>query len=125
MMHPSPRELTEVALKRLRALKREGGLGAGFALAKEDMQLRGAGSLLGTAQKGGGGAAGSASTSIWRSCRRRWRGSSSKRNWGSTSRRSTRPARRGDRRLRPHRGVGLADSMDGEREKRHVYCPWR
>ena len=28
MMHPSPRELTEVALKRLRALKREGGLGA-------------------------------------------------------------------------------------------------
>ena len=57
MMHPSPRELTEVALKRLRALKREGGLGAGFALAKEDMQLRGAGSLLGTAQKGGGGAA--------------------------------------------------------------------
>ena len=43
MMHPSPRELTEVALKRLRALKREGGLGAGFALAKEDMQLRGAG----------------------------------------------------------------------------------
>lgn len=56
MMHPPPRELSEVALKRLRALKREGGLGAGFALAKEDMQLRGAGNLLGTQQKGGGGA---------------------------------------------------------------------
>ena len=44
--------LSDEALKRLRVLQREAGLGAGFNLAKSDLQIRGAGTVLGTAQKG-------------------------------------------------------------------------
>ncbi len=52
MMHPPISMLSDEALKRLRVLQREAGLGAGFNLAKSDLQIRGAGTVLGTAQKG-------------------------------------------------------------------------
>ncbi|MBI4314236.1 MAG: DEAD/DEAH box helicase [Candidatus Omnitrophica bacterium] len=44
--------LTRDAEKRLDALERFSGLGAGFKIALEDLQLRGAGNLLGTQQHG-------------------------------------------------------------------------
>ena len=56
MMHPDPGLLGDDALRRLRVLQRESGLGAGFGLAKSDLELRGAGNLFGTEQKGSFGA---------------------------------------------------------------------
>jgi transcription-repair coupling factor (superfamily II helicase) len=48
-----PREsLTPDALRRLEALTRFSDLGAGFQIASEDLEIRGAGNLLGTAQTG-------------------------------------------------------------------------
>ena len=44
--------LTEDARKRLKALEQFSNLGAGFQIALQDMQLRGAGNLLGTEQHG-------------------------------------------------------------------------
>mmetsp|Transcript_31408 Transcript_31408/g.98457 ORF Transcript_31408/g.98457 Transcript_31408/m.98457 type:complete len:576 (-) Transcript_31408:63-1790(-) len=56
MMHPDPATLRPETLERLRVLQRETGLGAGHALSRADLELRGAGTLFGTAQKGSFGA---------------------------------------------------------------------
>jgi transcription-repair coupling factor (superfamily II helicase) len=52
LLVPVDRELSEVARKRLAALKEFSDLGAGFKIAALDLELRGAGSLLGGEQSG-------------------------------------------------------------------------
>ena len=52
LMIPEDRELTEVARKRLAALKEFSELGSGFKIAALDLELRGAGNLLGSQQSG-------------------------------------------------------------------------
>lgn len=52
LLVPPDTELTEVARKRLAALKEFSDLGAGFKIAALDLELRGAGSLLGGEQSG-------------------------------------------------------------------------
>ncbi len=52
LLVPADTELTEVARKRLAALKEFGDLGAGFKIAALDLELRGAGNLLGAEQHG-------------------------------------------------------------------------
>jgi len=52
LLVPVDTELTEVARKRLAALKEFSDLGAGFKIAALDLELRGAGSLLGGEQSG-------------------------------------------------------------------------
>jgi transcription-repair coupling factor (superfamily II helicase) len=49
---PAERKLTEAALKRLEVIHRLDSLGAGFALASHDLDIRGAGNLLGAEQSG-------------------------------------------------------------------------
>ena len=49
---PPDTELTEIARKRLAALKEFSDLGAGFKIAALDLELRGAGNLLGGEQHG-------------------------------------------------------------------------
>jgi transcription-repair coupling factor (superfamily II helicase) len=51
-MIPGRESLTEIARKRLRALQEFGELGAGFRLAAADLEIRGAGELLGPKQHG-------------------------------------------------------------------------
>lgn len=52
LLVPPDTELTEIARKRLAALKEFSDLGAGFKIAALDLELRGAGSLLGGEQSG-------------------------------------------------------------------------
>ena len=52
MMVPSKRSLTPDAQKRLDAIEELGDLGSGFALATHDLEIRGAGELLGSEQTG-------------------------------------------------------------------------
>lgn len=52
LMVPNDGELTEIARKRLAALKEFSDLGAGFKIAALDLELRGAGNLLGGEQHG-------------------------------------------------------------------------
>ncbi|HWB99303.1 MAG TPA: TRCF domain-containing protein, partial [Bryobacteraceae bacterium] len=52
LLVPPDSELTEVARKRLAALKEFSDLGAGFKIAALDLELRGAGNLLGGEQHG-------------------------------------------------------------------------
>jgi transcription-repair coupling factor (superfamily II helicase) len=52
LLVPPDTELTEVARKRLAALKEFSDLGAGFKIAALDLELRGAGNLLGGEQHG-------------------------------------------------------------------------
>jgi len=52
LMIPPEQELTEVARRRLAALKEFSDLGAGFKIAALDLELRGAGNLLGGEQSG-------------------------------------------------------------------------
>jgi transcription-repair coupling factor (superfamily II helicase) len=52
LLVPPDKELNEVARKRLAALKEFSDLGAGFKIAALDLELRGAGSLLGGEQSG-------------------------------------------------------------------------
>ncbi len=52
LLAPSDTELSEVARKRLAALKEFSDLGAGFKIAALDLELRGAGNLLGGEQHG-------------------------------------------------------------------------
>src|SRR3989449_10555056 len=49
-----PREMMTVgaARKRINAIKQYSSLGAGFRIAMRDLEIRGAGSILGTAQSG-------------------------------------------------------------------------
>jgi len=52
LMTPPYRLLTEDARKRLRALEAHSDLGSGFALAMRDLEIRGAGEILGARQSG-------------------------------------------------------------------------
>ena len=47
-----PRELMGVARKRINAIKQYSSLGAGFKIAMRDLEIRGAGNILGTKQSG-------------------------------------------------------------------------
>ncbi len=49
---PSDKALTETAMKRLRAIAEFDELGSGFALAMRDLEIRGAGNILGKEQSG-------------------------------------------------------------------------
>ncbi len=52
MLYPSASELTEAAAQRLSALADHSDLGAGLKIAMRDLELRGAGNLLGDEQSG-------------------------------------------------------------------------
>jgi len=52
MFTPDPRAMTPVARERLQAIAEHTELGAGFLLARQDMEIRGAGNLLGAEQSG-------------------------------------------------------------------------
>ena len=52
LLTPHPRQLTKDAVKRLEAISTYTDLGAGFVLATQDMEIRGAGELLGDEQSG-------------------------------------------------------------------------
>ncbi|MBK5261344.1 MAG: transcription-repair coupling factor [Peptostreptococcaceae bacterium] len=52
LMHQKDKILSEVAEKRLRAIKEFTEFGAGFKIAMKDLEIRGAGNLLGTEQHG-------------------------------------------------------------------------
>ncbi len=52
LMTPPPRSLTKDAVKRLEAISAADTLGAGFTLATHDLEIRGAGELLGDDQSG-------------------------------------------------------------------------
>jgi len=58
LMVPADTELSEIARKRLAALKEFSDLGAGFRIAALDLELRGAGNILGGEQHGHIGAVG-------------------------------------------------------------------
>lgn len=58
MLVPEGKELTDIARKRLAALKEFSELGSGFKIAALDLELRGAGNLLGSEQSGQIGAVG-------------------------------------------------------------------
>lgn len=51
-LYPPDRSLTEIAEKRLRAIFEASELGAGYRIALKDLEIRGAGNLLGTEQHG-------------------------------------------------------------------------
>ena len=52
LMTPPTRLITRDAVKRLRALEAHSDLGSGFALAMRDLEIRGAGTILGARQSG-------------------------------------------------------------------------
>jgi transcription-repair coupling factor (superfamily II helicase) len=52
MLLPPERNVTEVAQKRLKAIEQYSMLGAGFKIAMRDLEIRGAGNLLGAEQSG-------------------------------------------------------------------------
>jgi len=52
LMVPRNREILEAAKKRLKAILDAQGLGAGFQIAMRDLEIRGAGNILGTEQHG-------------------------------------------------------------------------
>ncbi|SDB11179.1 transcription-repair coupling factor [Pseudidiomarina indica] len=52
LLTPSPKRMTKDALKRLDAISQLEDLGAGFMLATHDLEIRGAGELLGDVQSG-------------------------------------------------------------------------
>ena len=52
LLTPPTRLLTRDAIKRLRALEAHSDLGSGFALAMRDLEIRGAGTILGPRQSG-------------------------------------------------------------------------
>ena len=52
LLTPQSRLMTRDAVKRLRALEAHSDLGSGFALAMRDLEIRGAGTLLGARQSG-------------------------------------------------------------------------
>jgi transcription-repair coupling factor (superfamily II helicase) len=51
-MYKKDKNLTEIAEKRLRAIRDFTEFGSGFRIAMKDLELRGAGNILGTAQSG-------------------------------------------------------------------------
>jgi len=52
LFHPPTNLLSDIAVKRMRALEKAQDLGAGYQIAESDLKLRGAGNLFGTEQKG-------------------------------------------------------------------------
>jgi transcription-repair coupling factor (superfamily II helicase) len=52
LLTPEPRSMTDDARKRLEAIEAAGELGIGFSLAMHDLEIRGAGELLGEDQSG-------------------------------------------------------------------------
>ncbi|WP_111657546.1 transcription-repair coupling factor [Isoalcanivorax indicus] len=52
LLTPHPKAMTKDALKRLEAIEQASDLGAGFTLASHDLEIRGAGELLGEEQHG-------------------------------------------------------------------------
>jgi transcription-repair coupling factor (superfamily II helicase) len=52
LFHPIDRELSEEAYERLRTIGESTELGSGFRIAMRDLEIRGAGNLLGTGQSG-------------------------------------------------------------------------
>ncbi|NRB55167.1 MAG: transcription-repair coupling factor [Salinicola sp.] len=52
LLTPPPKAMTKDAIKRLEAITQSDDLGAGFTLASHDMEIRGAGELLGDEQSG-------------------------------------------------------------------------
>lgn len=52
LLTPPPRRLKPDAIKRLRALEAHSDLGSGFGLAMRDLEIRGAGTMLGARQSG-------------------------------------------------------------------------
>ena len=52
LFYPSDKALSEVAIKRLKILSEHTSLGSGFKVALKDMEIRGAGNLLGREQSG-------------------------------------------------------------------------
>jgi len=52
LFHPEEQTLTETAYRRLQAIGEATELGAGFQLAQKDLEIRGAGSILGEVQSG-------------------------------------------------------------------------
>ncbi|MCK5548112.1 MAG: transcription-repair coupling factor, partial [Thermoplasmata archaeon] len=52
LLLPPDREIMEIGKKRLRALMDSHGFGAGFRIAMHDLEMRGAGNILGTKQHG-------------------------------------------------------------------------
>ena len=52
LLTPPPRQITSDATKRLEAISQSDALGAGFNLASHDLEIRGAGELLGEEQSG-------------------------------------------------------------------------
>ena len=52
LMYKKDKTLTEISEKRLRAIKEFTEFGSGFKIAMRDLELRGAGNLLGTEQSG-------------------------------------------------------------------------
>jgi transcription-repair coupling factor (superfamily II helicase) len=52
LLTPHPKRMTKDAIKRLEAISSLEALGAGFALATQDLEIRGAGELLGDEQSG-------------------------------------------------------------------------
>jgi transcription-repair coupling factor (superfamily II helicase) len=52
MLLAPDRAVTEVALKRLKAIEEFSMLGAGFKIAMRDLEIRGAGNILGPEQSG-------------------------------------------------------------------------
>lgn len=52
LLTPPPKAMTKDAIKRLEAIAQSDDLGAGFTLASHDMEIRGAGELLGDEQSG-------------------------------------------------------------------------
>jgi len=52
LLLPSDRPITEVAAKRMKAIEEYSHLGAGFKIAMRDLELRGAGNILGAEQSG-------------------------------------------------------------------------
>ncbi len=52
LLYPNARPLPEVAMKRLKILSEHTELGSGFKIAMKDMEIRGAGNLLGREQHG-------------------------------------------------------------------------
>ncbi|MFW5775223.1 MAG: transcription-repair coupling factor [Chitinivibrionales bacterium] len=52
LLTPSFKQIDEVSLKRLRALEQYTDLGSGFQIAMRDLEIRGAGNILGTKQHG-------------------------------------------------------------------------
>jgi len=52
LLMPEERPITKMALKRLKAIEEYSELGAGFKLAMRDLEIRGAGNILGSEQSG-------------------------------------------------------------------------